>query len=487
MDLINSLNEWTLFGLIFLGIFFVLGLAELIRNKQGWPPESTRKFVHIFIGLIVSVSPFLFKSNIQLITLSSLFIAINLILLRSNRFASLHATERKSYGTVYFPFAVLILSYFWWDKPISFILAILVLTIADPVAAIIGAKGRTIYFPWRDKKSRRGTLAMFGSTILIIMLGTDILARIYEATFFIPFTVLIGLSLFTALSAALAESVSFRGSDNLSVPIATFLSYEIFLINYSHGTLPQLLVWITISIAIFALAWNRKFVSASGAISGYLIGIIVFGSGGWPWITPLVFFFISSSILSHLHHKAYSNRNILQILANGGAGAIFAVVYFFWNFPPAIVLYLGAIGAATADTWATEIGFYSKSKPRLVLSKQIVERGVSGGITFLGIVGSAVGALMIGLLGETILNLNDLLLPLTIAGLAGSLTDSVLGRFVQAQFKCHQCGEQTEDRYHCDHKTSLIFGSRWIGNDMVNFINTIVGAGVAYFIWMNYG
>ena len=83
--------------------------------------------------------------------------------------------------------------------------------------------------------------------------------------------------------------------------------------------------------------------------------------------------------------------------------------------------------------------------------------------------------------------MNDLLIPLSVAGLVGSLTDSILGRFIQAQFKCTKCDEQTEDRYHCDKKTIRIFGSRWIGNDMVNFINTIVGAGVAYVLWMNYG
>jgi len=487
MLLLISLNDWTLFGIIFTGIIIVLGMAEFIRHYMKWAPESTRQFIHIFIGLIVASGPFIFKANLQLITLSILFIVTNMILLMSGKVKSMHATERKSYGTVYFPMAVLIMSYFWWDKPISFILAIIVLTIADPTAAFIGKNGRTTFIPWRDKKSRRGSLAMFGITILIIMLGTDILARVYHATFLIPLPVLIGLSIFTAFSAALAESISFRGSDNLSTPLITFLSYEIFLINYTHGTLPQLLVWTVISIGIFSLAWKQKSLSTSGAISGFLMGIIIFGAGGWPWITPLVFFFISASVLSHLHHKPYSHRNILQILANGGVGTIFAIIYFFTNFPPAIVLYLGAIGAATADTWATEIGFYSKSQPRLVLSKIIVARGVSGGVTFLGILGSAMGALIIGILGEEILHLNDLLLPLTIGGLTGSLVDSILGRFIQAQFKCSQCDSQTEDRYHCDHKTNLIFGSKWIGNDMVNFINTIVGAFVAYFFWMNYG
>lgn len=129
MDLIKSLNDWSFFAIIFIGIFLVLGIAELVRRIMMKPPESTRKFVHIFVGLIVSICPLLFKSNLQLITLSSLFIIINGFLIKSNKIASMHVTTRKSYGTVYFPFSVLILSYFWWDKPISFILAILVMTI----------------------------------------------------------------------------------------------------------------------------------------------------------------------------------------------------------------------------------------------------------------------------------------------------------------------------------------------------------------------
>ena len=218
------------------------------------------------------------------------------------------------------------------------------------------------------------------------------------------------------------------------------------------------------------------------------MGIIIFGAGGWPWIIPLVFFFISASILSHLHHKPYSHRNILQILANGGVGTLFCYHFIFSPiFHQPSFYILGLSVPPQRIHGQPKLGFYSKSQPRLVLSKKIVARGVSGGVTFLGTLGSAMGALIIGILGEEILHLNDLLFPLTIAGLTGSLVDSILGRFIQAQFKCIQCGNQTEDRYHCDHKTKLIFGSKWIGNDMVNFINTIVGAFVAYFFWMNYG
>ena len=153
MDIVEQLNDWAIFGIIFVTIFFVLGIAETIRNYTGRPPESTRKFVHVFIGLIICFCPILFKVNIQIILLSSLFIAINTYLLLSEKFKSMNATSRKSYGTIYFPLSVLILSFFWWDKPISFILAILVLTFADPIAAIFGARQRHTFTPWIDKKS----------------------------------------------------------------------------------------------------------------------------------------------------------------------------------------------------------------------------------------------------------------------------------------------------------------------------------------------
>ena len=370
MYIFEQLNDWTIFGIIFVSIFFVLGIAETIRNYTGRPPESTRKFVHVFIGLIICFCPILFKVNYQLITLSSLFIVINTYLLLSEKFKSMNATSRKSYGTIYFPFSVLISSFFWWDKPISFMLAILVLTLADPIAAIFGAKQRHVFIPWIDKKSMQGSLAMFSVSFLIILLGTDILSQLYGSNFFIPLPILFGLAIFTALSATLAELVSFRGSDNLSIPIITFISYEIYLINYTHGTLFQLLSWTLLSIIIFTIANKKNSLTINGSITGYLLGIIIFGSGGWEWITPLVFFFISSSILSHIKTKVASGRDITQLLANGGIAATCAIVYIFWDSTYPSVLYLGAIAAATADTWGTEIGYYSRSSPNLIFSNK---------------------------------------------------------------------------------------------------------------------
>ena len=67
----------------------------------------------------------------------------------------MHSTERVSYGTIYFPFAFLILAAFWWEKPITLVLSILIMTFSDTIAAIIGE--RTVnsrqFKIWKDTKS----------------------------------------------------------------------------------------------------------------------------------------------------------------------------------------------------------------------------------------------------------------------------------------------------------------------------------------------
>ena len=483
MNSIISVDQWTLFGLIFVTIFVVLGLAEFIRNYFNKPPESTRKFVHIFIGLIICFCPLLFKAKYQLITLSSLFIAINTYLLLSKKFKSMNATSRKSYGTIYFPFSVLILSIFWWDKPISFILSILVLTLSDPIAAIFGSQQSYKFTPWIDKKSIRGSSAMFGSSFLIVLLGTDLLLKFYGSNFSIPIPTLLGLGIFTALSATLAESVSCKGSDNLSIPIITFISYEIYLINFSHGTLIDLHLWTALSIIIFSYSYKKESLSISGAIGGYILGIIIFGSGGWNWIIPLIFFFISSSILSHFNRKEKSQRNLLQILSNGGLATIFAVENIFIKSSFSLIFYLSAIAAATADTWGTEVGFHSKSKPKLIFSKKLVPKGTSGSITLLGTIGSIIGAILIAVLGQIIFSHKNIFLPIAIAGISGSVFDSFLGRFFQAKYLCKECGEHSEDNNHCDLPALRISGLKIIDNNMVNFLNTLFGGIMGYVLW----
>jgi uncharacterized protein (TIGR00297 family) len=209
-------------------------------------------------------------------------------------------------------------------------------------------------------------------------------------------------------------------------------------------------------------------------------------------------FFVSSSALSFYHAREKQNlaekfakghrRDLGQALANGGLAAFLAVLSQLWPHPLWFVACAGALAAVNADTWATELGVLSVSAPRLITTGERVEVGASGGVTWLGTGASLAGALLIGLVSGLWGFAQDrgwagagaLMLSATAGGLVGSLVDSLLGATVQAIYWCEACEKETERAVHrCGTETRMLRGYRWLGNDLVNFIASAVGALVA--------
>ena len=476
------IDEWYTFTFFLLFIFILIGISEFTQSILRWNPEFSRKLVHLVVGTIVSACPFIFKSNIPPILLAGIFIFINALALKTDKFKGIHSTDRFSYGTVYFPISFLILALFWWEKPITLILSMLIMTFSDTIAAVIGERTPQPrnFRIWDDIKSIEGCLGMFLSSFMVIYIGTDLFAWLFGAAFFIPLPILIGASGFVAMIVTLSEAVSSKGSDNFSVPIMAALSYDIYLINYTHGTLDNLLVWAITSAIVFYGAYKFKSLSESGVISAYAMGIIIFGTGGFIWITPILIFFVLSSALSKLPKtentlQKYPRRDIVQVIANGGAATIISVINFYSPNDQLFILYLAAIAAATADTWASEIGLLSPWDPIHITKLKSVIKGTSGGISLLGTLGSVLGATVIGITGVQLGLPASLLGIIIFTGTAGGLVDSLLGGSIQATFQCTKCKNITEKRKHCNLASMHVSGLYLVDNDMVNFLNTISG------------
>jgi uncharacterized membrane protein len=65
-------------------------------------------------------------------------------------------------------------------------------------------------------------------------------------------------------------------------------------------------------------------------------------------------------------------------------------------------------------------------------------------------------------------------------GFAGALADSLLGATIQSKRWCEKCGSSTEREIHiCGTPTIHSGGLKWLNNDGVNFISTIIGGLVA--------
>ncbi len=262
----------------------------------------------------------------------------------------------------------------------------------------------------------------------------------------------------------------------------------------------QLLIGFLLAILIAVLAWRAGSLSGSGAWAAVLTGGLIFGLGGLPWAILLLTFFISSSALSRAFSKQKSSlaekfskggrRDWGQVLANGGLGAVLVIGYSIPSHHEWLWLaFAGAMAAVNADTWSTELGVLSLIPPRMITTGQKVERGTSGGITFIGTLAALGGAGLIGIAAVIFTAGQGWIFSLAIiilGGLVGSLFDSVLGATVQAIYWCPTCNKETERHptHTCGSLTSQVRGWSWFNNDMVNFGCSWMGAVVAAGFWL---
>ncbi len=250
------------------------------------------------------------------------------------------------------------------------------------------------------------------------------------------------------------------------------------------------------SLAISAIAYRGRSLSRSGVLGAILVGTITFGLGGWRWGLLLIAFFVLASLLSHYRRGQKQGlaekfakghrRDLGQVLANGGLGALLAILHFLRPNDLFFAAFLGSMAAVSADTWATELGVLSPRSPRLITTGEVVPVGSSGGVTLWGIMASIAGALTMGVLAWLLLALGNaatsasILILASVSGLLGSLFDSFLGATLQGVYRCPRCRVETERMVHrCGHRTIHIRGWRWFNNDLVNFTSSLLGAIVA--------
>ncbi len=225
--------------------------------------------------------------------------------------------------------------------------------------------------------------------------------------------------------------------------------------------------------------------------------------GGWPWGVLVIVWFLTSQALTRRGAALKAARtaailaperarNARQVFANGGVFAACVVIGTLTQDARWSLAAVGALAAAAADTWATEIGLVGGGTPRSLLRGVPVPPGTSGGVTWRGTLGGAAGALVVALLAAWLVpatlgvdarNHTAVVTRLAAAGLLGALADSILGATLQSQRRCSACGALTERRVHsCGGQTAHARGLPWLDNDAVNFLATVTGAILA--LWL---
>lgn len=252
-----------------------------------------------------------------------------------------------------------------------------------------------------------------------------------------------------------------------------------FITNFIFGVL--------LSSVVSFLSYLIKFLTRSGAVAMFFLASMIFGLGSWKWTIPIFVFFLLSSLLSVMRKNRNRNveefflksgrRDYAQVLANGGLAGLLVVFYYLFQVELIYCVFVSCIAAVCADTWATEIGTFFKTKTVDILTSKIVPQGESGGISVPGLLGSVLGASVISASSLYWINVYRLefFLIMASAGVFGSIVDSFLGATLQAKYECVICEIKTERLLHCNMETQLKRGHEWISNDLVNLMAGISG------------
>lgn len=476
------------------GLLALVGVGEALRVFGHVAPEVSRKVVHAGVALFVAATPWLFTKPDLIYVLAAVFVGVNAVALRKGWFRGIHGTERASWGTVTMPLVLLPALWVGWTMEPGRVwalqIAFLVLAIADPLATLVGTRMKhpRRYAIGGHVKSIAGSVVFF---VVALLLSGGALAWLFERGVIDWLGWQVGAAaLVVALVATAVEALGSHGWDNFFIVLAVLLLLVYF---DAHPDARSSVVFATgVGVGFAVLAQQFRLLELSGAVAGGLLAVSLLSVSGWAWAVPGFAFFVTSSALSKLEsrHKAKaealsekgSQRDAGQVYANGGVAWALLLLFMLY---PADLLYLGFLGAfaaATADTWATEVGTYFRAAPRLVTTGRKVPPGTSGAVSGPGTLAALLGALTIALCArryaEMPFGMTEVLV-VTGSGFLASFVDSLLGATVQARFRDAATGKETERGSGMAGAFTLIRGRRWLRNDQVNGLCTLAGAALA--------
>ena len=231
----------------------ILWAVRAAARRVGLDAEVQRKLVHVGLGLYCLTFPVLFQAPWQVTTLCAAAIVLLLVLRRrahaeAGLGQALHAVGRQSYGDVLFAISVAILFYRSVHEPVLYVLPIAVMTLSDAAAALVGSRyGRSFFHVEAGRKSWEGVTLFFLTAWLTAMVLLLLMSDVPRLN-----VVLIGL--YVAVIGAMIEADSWRGLDNLFVPVALHILLGVTLFASPMRILDLSLMLGLTLVAVFGMA-----------------------------------------------------------------------------------------------------------------------------------------------------------------------------------------------------------------------------------------
>ncbi len=275
------------------------------------------------------------------------------------------------------------------------------------------------------------------------------------------------------------------------------------------------LIAVSIVTVLLARKATRLGVVRKGAEKASVVVSLLNATPGLPYFLTYTYFVLSSSAMTRLGKDKklrmglgsdIQGRTTAQVLAVGAlpgvlgsVSAILSILNLQHLAAACLVAALSMLATSNADTWASEIGVLSNTKPRLILNPTIIaEAGTSGAVSPLGIAASIAGATSLALVSAILMlaiphscslamidfvkdkiGLAKATTIIAVCGIVGEIADSILGLVLQEKRQCMRCGTVCECELHCNTRTVPLWGSSTIRGEHVNVLSQIISGVLA--------
>jgi phytol kinase len=335
---------WASFFVVLGCLASVFAALRLWQGRQPAPsPELVRKAAHIATGLVAASFPWLFDRVWPGIVLCMLTLAGMVLVhvtprLRGTIGRVTGSVERRSWGEFYFPLAIAVVWGLSRRDPVLYVAPILLLTLGDAAAALVGvAYGRHKFRTSEGLKSIEGSLTFWVVGFVVTLAAFRALRPELDSANAILIAILLGGLLLVF------EAISWRGLDNLILPIAALALLQTYL-DLDPRQLAQRIAAFGLIFGILLFYRSRMTLIGEGLLASALFLYGAWALGGWKWLAPPAMVVLA---LAWLPHRGRAKRS-----ANYGVFSVAAVT------GPGLALLLGHL-QTRADIWPAYVASFA--------------------------------------------------------------------------------------------------------------------------------
>ena len=201
----------------------LLVTVQVIERKSRLPTEFVRKSAHVGAGLIALPAPLLFETHHPVLVVTVAFTGALVVSRRRGWLTSLHGQRGRGPGDILFLWAAYLLFLLAEGRLVLYLTPVLVLTLGDTAAALVGERYGRTRWPWTGTGR-----TVEGSAAFCVVSGAcalPVVAVLTEVTLVDAMV----LSILLGVAVSAVEAVAPRGWDNVAVPIATMAVLELFI------------------------------------------------------------------------------------------------------------------------------------------------------------------------------------------------------------------------------------------------------------------